>query len=233
MGRTRRPGIGRPRVGRPHVGIHTVGVTHHDRRTHRATPRIPPAYAPPVTTEANGSVRVPVDHRALAWHSRFTKGCLWNAELLDIFGPRSIAYVHLQSSIELPDLLRRSGIDQEEFDAFLRDVRAGWVSAAPMSSNIMSALLAVTWILAPVGICCIVGSAFSPPTHAKLADKLEGAIAARAAEWRSRYGINARLERNVRYQRMPMTADDVEGSESLQSSEWVGNVIVFSSARDA
>lgn len=120
MGRTRRPGIGRPRVGRPHVGIHTVGVTHHDRKTHQATPSKPPAYAPPVTTEANGSVRVPVNHRALAWHSRFTKGCLWNAELLDIFGPRNIGYVHLQSSIELPDLLRRSGIDQEEFGTFAR-----------------------------------------------------------------------------------------------------------------
>ena len=178
-------------------------------------------------------MRVPVDHRALAWHSRFTRGCLWNAESLEIFGPRNVGYVHLQSSVELPDLLRRSGIDQEEFDAFLRDVRAGWVSAAPLSSSIMSTLLAATWVLFPVGLCCILGSAFSPPTHAKLADKLEGAIAARAVEWRSRYRVDARVERDVRYTRMPMTADDVEGSESLESSEWIGNVIVFSSARDA
>ena len=191
-----------------------------------AEPNTPPAHMPPETYDPEtGAFSIAFEPNMLQY-SKILKGCCWRQETLAPFGPECVQLTAARSVATVPQSLQSRGIDQIEFQAMLNDVKRGLADSAPFASFLCIFPLGFTLVLIPVVfilLCCMMRGTAKAIDGATT--NVESAIAQRADAWRTRYGVDVRVVRDVRYTRPTMPAEDaLYGFKSFNivSSEWTG-----------
>lgn len=200
-----------------------------DGVSHTDTP--PPSYPPPVTCDASGIVRLPIDFHSRSHISRAFENKCWKASTLAVFAPASESRTMMRSSVDVPPSLKEKGVNQDLFDAFCDDVKRAYADAAPVISTMCALMSVFTLVLAPfccAYLCCCMGSATK--AEEKLTRRLDEIALETTTKWKTRYGVRVSIEHDVHYQRPFMPAEDaLVGFRSmpLRSSAWTGSVFVF------
>ena len=191
-------------------------------------PSIPPQQIDPTT----GEVLLPFEFNVIQYSS-LLKGCSWTMDTLAVFGPARIELTMPRPSTRcaVPESLRARGIDQEEYDAMLLDVKTALAQTMPYFSPLCALNFGMTLVLIP----CMIISLCSLPTDIRKisersADLVDEAIKERALNWKARYGVEVRLDRNITWQRPYVPAEDAMfgWTGNVSSTPWEhGNRLVF------
>ena len=191
----------------------------------------PPTFIPPESVDpATGVFSLPFEVNMLGY-SRMTKGCCWSVDGLTVFGPERVQLTMPRAHSNVPEPLRARGIDQEEYAAMLDDVKAAMANAAPYASPWCLAPLAFTIVFAPLVVCCLCSvTCDEERQHDRTTDFVEAGIKERASTWRTKYGVETKILRRVKWTRPDMPAEDALygfKSMNLRASEWSGSVLTF------
>lgn len=195
--------------------------------------RRPPAFAPPERVDPQTSeYTLAVDvTAALGSHSRCLRERCWKATSLSPFGPERMETTEYRSRVTVPETLRARGVDQEEFDAMLEDVKSGLADATPAVSPLCAFAAAFTIVLFPFAWCFVCAHVCSSDElRERAAVAIERAMEARGERWLTRHRVKASVRRDVQYKRPYIPAEDaLWGFKSMpiQSSTWVGIVLSF------
>ena len=196
--------------------------------TYAPSATIPPQQIDPTT----GEVLLPFAFNVIQYSS-LLKGCGWTFDSLAVFGPARVELTMPRPSTRcaVPESLTARGIDQEEYDAMLLDVKTALAQTMPYFSPSMALNIGMTLVLLP---CAIISLCSLPTDVRKIsersADLVDEAIKERALNWKARYGVEVRLDRNITWQRPNMPAEDALWgySGNIRSAPWEhGNRLVF------